>query len=344
MKTMPAVLLDEQRRIVLGERPVPVPGHGHGQILVEVDLCGICGSDLHSPDLAQVYTGGFVLGHESSGIVREVGAGVEDWTAGQRVAVNPNGNVCGVCEYCVAGRFNFCHQATMETALGLQADGGLAPLMVVAPSTLRALPDGIGRVEAAWVEPAATALRAVQAASDLAGATVLVSGGGPIGQLACRIAALRGAARVVLVEPTAERRAFADASGADLALTPAEAEDLVSRGSGGLRVDVVVECSGHRAAISLAARALRPGGILVVVGSGVDATLDTMLVLLSEITVRGSFTYIEEFEQAIDVLASGRLRVDDLTTAVVPLTGALEAIDSLRAAQTMKVLIDPHTG
>jgi threonine dehydrogenase-like Zn-dependent dehydrogenase len=244
MKSMPAVLLDEQRRIVLGERPVPVAGAG--QILVEVDLCGICGSDLHSPDLPQVYTGGFVLGHESSGVVTQVGAAVEGWAAGQRVAVNPNGNICGVCEYCVAGRFNFCHQATMETALGLQADGGLAPLMVVSPSTLRALPDTIGRVEAAWVEPAATALRAVRAARDLTAATVLVSGGGPIGQLVCRIAALRGAAGVVLVEPTPERRAFADASGADLALTPAEAEDRVSRGTEGLRVDVAVECSGNR--------------------------------------------------------------------------------------------------
>jgi 2-desacetyl-2-hydroxyethyl bacteriochlorophyllide A dehydrogenase len=340
METMPAILLDEQRRIVLGERPLPTAGPG--QVLVEVDLCGICGSDLHSPDLPQVYTGGFVLGHESSGVVSQVGADVEGWTVGQRVAVNPNGNVCGICEYCLAGRFNFCHQATMETALGLQADGALAPLMVVSPATLRALPDGIGRVEAAWVEPAATALRAVQAAGDLAGAVVLVSGGGPIGQLACRIAVLRGTGTVVLVEPTAERRAFAAASRVDMALTPAEAEDRVSRDTDPLRVDVAIECSGNGLAISLAMRALRPGGVLVVVGSSVEVSLDPMVVLFSELTVRGSFTYVEEFEQAIDLLATGQLRVDDLTTAVVPLSGTLEAIDSLRAARTMKVLIDPH--
>lgn len=338
--TMPVVLLNEQRRIAFGERPVP--SAGPGQILVKVDLAGICGSDLHSPDVPQVYTGGFVLGHESSAIVSQVGVGVEGWTVGQRVAVNPNGNVCGICEYCVAGRFNFCHQATMETALGLQADGGLAPLMVLSPSTLRALPDAIGRVEAAWVEPAATALRAVRAAGDLAGATVLVSGGGPIGQLACRIAALHGAAKVVLVEPTAERRAFAEASAADLALTPAEAEARISRDTAPLRVDIAIECSGNGSAISLAMRSLRPGGVFVVVGSGVHVSLDPMTVLLSELTVRGSFTYVEEFEQAIDLLATGQLRVDDLTTAVVPLSGALEAIDSLRAARTMKILIDPH--
>src|SRR5882757_8137508 len=176
---MQAVILDEQRRIVLGERSTPMPRPD--QVLVEIDLCGICGSDLHSPDLPQVYRGGFVLGHEMSGRVAEVGADVSDWSVGDRVALNPNGNVCGVCEHCRAGRPNFCHQATMETALGLQADGGLAPSVVVSPKTLRRVSPGTGRVEAAWVEPTATALRALRQAGDVAAATVLVSGGGPIG-------------------------------------------------------------------------------------------------------------------------------------------------------------------
>ncbi|WP_371572448.1 zinc-binding dehydrogenase [Streptomyces sp. NBC_01314] len=340
MTTMPVILLDEQRRIVLSERPVPAPGSG--QVLVDVDLCGICGSDLHSPDLPQVYLGGFVLGHEASGVVREVGADVEGWAVGQRVAVNPNGNVCGVCAYCLSGRFNFCHQATMKTALGLQADGALAPVMVAASSTLRALPDAMGRVEAAWVEPTATALRAVLLAGDLAGATVLVSGGGPIGQLVCRIAAHLGAGRVVLVEPTPERRGFAPASRVDVALTPAEAQTRLTHADDPLRADIAIECSGNASATTLALTALRPGGVLVVVGSGVGATLDPLVILLNEITVRGSFTYVDEFEQAIDLLTSKAIRVDDLTTAVVPLSEALAAFESLRAAQTMKILIEPH--
>jgi threonine dehydrogenase-like Zn-dependent dehydrogenase len=340
MTTMPVILLDEQRRIVRSDRPVPTPGPG--QVLVDVDLAGICGSDLHSPDLPQVYLGGFVLGHESSGVISQVGADVEGWAVGQRVAVNPNGNICGVCTYCLSGRFNFCHQATMETALGLQADGGLAPVMVVAPTTLRALPEAMGRVESAWVEPTATALRAVLQAGEIAGATVLVSGGGPIGQLVCRIAAHFGAGRVVLVEPTAERRAFAPASQVDLALTPAEAQAQLTRSDDPLRADIAIECSGNGSATTLALTALRPGGVLVVVGSGVGANLDPLAILLNEITVRGSFTYIDEFEQAIDLLARQVIRVDDLTTAVVPLSEALEAFESLRAAQTMKILIAPH--
>jgi threonine dehydrogenase-like Zn-dependent dehydrogenase len=340
MRTMPVILLDEQTRIVLSERPVPTPGPG--QVLVEVELCGICGSDLHSSDLPQVYRGGVVLGHESSGVVSQMAVDVEGWEVGQRVAVNPNGNVCGVCEYCRSGRFNFCRQATMETALGLQADGALASVMVAAPSTLRALPDEMGRIEAAWVEPTATALRAVLQAGDLAGATVLVSGGGPIGQLVCRIAAHFGAGRIVLVEPTAERRGFAPASRVDVALTPDEAQVQLTRSDDPLRADIAIECSGNGSAATLALAALRPGGVLVVVGSGVGATLDPLVILLNEITVRGSFTYVDEFEQAIDLLTRQAIRVDDLTTAVVPLSEALGAFELLRAAQTMKILIEPH--
>src|SRR5260370_11003013 len=94
MITMPAVLLDSRRTIVMADRPMPRPQPD--QVLIEVDLCGVCGSDLHSPDLP-VYRGGFVLGHEASGRISWVGAAVDRWETGQRVAVNPNGNVCGVC-------------------------------------------------------------------------------------------------------------------------------------------------------------------------------------------------------------------------------------------------------
>lgn len=329
---MPVVLLDERRRIVLEHRPIPVPLPD--QVLVDVDLCGICGSDLHSPDLPQVYRGGFVLGHEMSGRIAQMGADVAGWSAGDRVALNPNGNVCGVCEHCRAGRLNFCHLATMETALGLQADGGLAPSVVASPKTLRRVPEGAGRVEAAWVEPTATALHALRQAGDVSGATVLVSGGGPIGQLVCRLAAAGDAGRIILVEPAAERRAFAAASHVDDALTPDEAASV--------RADVVLECSGNADATALALDALDPDGVLVVVGAGPGSGLDSLRILLKEITVRGSFTYTDEFDEAIGLLADGRIAVADLTTEVVPIGAALPAFEALRAARTMKILIDPH--
>jgi NADPH:quinone reductase-like Zn-dependent oxidoreductase len=107
--------------------------------------------------------------------------------------------------------------------------------------------------------------------------------------------------RVVLVEPTAERRGFAPASRVDMALTPTEAQTQLTRSVDPLRADIAIECSGNASATHLALATLRPGGVLVVVGSGVGATLDPLVILLNEITVRGTFTYIDEFEQAIDL-------------------------------------------
>jgi threonine dehydrogenase-like Zn-dependent dehydrogenase len=336
MAAGPAVVLTTGRHIVLDARPEPE--NRHDQVIVDIDLCGICGSDLHAPLLPQVYRGGFVMGHEPSGRISHVGESVTGWRVGQRVAINPNGNVCGVCTYCLTGRPNFCRQATMETALGLQRDGALARRMAADPSTLRAVPETMGRIQAAWVEPTATALRALELAGDLTGRTVAVFGGGPIGQLSCRIAAHRGAARIVLIEPAPERRRFGPASHADTTLDPAQVHAEIGESA----VEVVIECSGNAAARQQAIQLLTPGGVLVNVGSGPGGGFDPDTVLLKEITIRGSFVYGPEFEGAIDLLARGGIEVEDLTTEIKPLEEALNAIDALRSAEVMKVLIAPN--
>jgi threonine dehydrogenase-like Zn-dependent dehydrogenase len=332
--TMPAVVLTANGQIALQDRPRPTLRPD--QVLVEVDLCGICGSDLHASQLPQVYRGDCILGHESTGWVSAVGDDVAHWVVGQRVAVNPNGNVDGTCVYCRSGRPNFCRQATLDTALGLQANGALAPLMAAFPGHLRRIPDDMGGVEAAWVEPTATALRAVELAGELAGRTVLVTGGGPIGQLACRLTHLRSPAQILLMEPAPQRAQFATDSHA-----VAIASDAAEGDARGLVVDVVFECSGNAAATSAALKLLAPGGILVVVGAGPDSGLDSATILLKEITVRGSYIYTDEFDRAIDLLATQQIAVADLTTVISPLPDALAAFGALRAGQIMKALIAP---
>lgn len=331
--TMPAVVLTEDGRIALQDRPRPTLRPD--KLLVEVDLCGICGSDLHASQLPQVYRGDCILGHESTGRIAAVGDEIAGWAVGQRVAVNPNGNVDGTCVYCRSGRPNFCRQATLETAVGLQADGALAPVMAVFPGHLRRIPDDLRPLEAAWVEPAATALRAVELAGELAGRTVLVTGGGPIGQLACRLAHLKSPAQILLMEPSAQRARFATDSHA-VSIAP---EDYPH----GLVVDIVLECSGSASATSTALKLLAPGGILVVVGAGPDPGLDSATILLKEITVRGSYIYTDEFDRAIQLLATQQIAVADLTTVISPLPDALSAFDALRAGQIMKALIASGT-
>lgn len=180
-----AVMTTSDRRIELHDRPEP--DRRADQVTVDIDLCGICDSDLHSPDLSQVYRGGFALGNEAAGVLSWVGDDVEGWAVGQRVAVNLNGNVDGTCEHA-----------------------------------------------AAWMEPTATALRAVGLAGNLAGADVLVTGGGPIGQPVLRLPRLRDVGRLTLVEPSEQRRGLGAASVADASIGPAAAR----RDIGDLRADV----------------------------------------------------------------------------------------------------------
>jgi len=332
---MLAMVLTNDRKTRLERRPVPTPRDD--QVLVDIDLCGICGSDLDAPDLIEVYLGGFIMGHEPTGRIAGVGHDVSGWRVGQRIAINPNGDTCGVCEACRSGRWNHCIPATRERAVGLQADGGLAAHVAVSPKTLHALPDEMGRVESGWVEPAAVALRAVLAAGELTGRSVLVVGGGPIGQLCCRLARHYGATRVWLSEPSAERRSYAEASQADRAFDPTvEAADIERLG-----VDVVLECSGSEPGIRSSLAAARPEGTVVVVGGG-RAGLDPIAILIKELRVLGSFTYADEFAQVIALLADGALQVADLTSEIATIDAAPAAFERLRDASTMKILVAPN--
>lgn len=174
----------------------------------------------------------------------------------------------------------------------------------------------------------------MELAGELAGRTVLVTGGGPIGQLACRLAHLKSPEQILLMEPAAQRAQFAKDS---------HAVSIAAEDYGGLEVDVVFECSGNATATSTALKLLAPGGILVVVGAGPDPGLDSATILLKEITVRGSYIYTDEFDRAIHLLATQQIAVADLTTVISPLSDALTAFDALRAGQIMKALIAPGT-
>jgi threonine dehydrogenase-like Zn-dependent dehydrogenase len=332
---MTAMVLRTDRSVGLERRPVPTLRDD--QVLVDIDLCGICGSDLSAPQLTEVYVGGFIMGHEPVGRIARVGRGVTGWRVGQRVCINPNGYTCGVCEACRSGRLNHCIPATRERAIGLQADGALAAEVAVSPKTLHAVPDEMGRIESAWVEPAATALRAVMLAGDLDGRSALVVGGGPIGQLCSRLARHFGAGNVWLSEPSAERRSYAEASQVDHAFDPS----VDSAALENLKADVVLVCSDSEAGFRSALAAARPEGTVVIVGGG-RAGLDPLTILMKELCVQGSFTYNDEFTEVISLLTDGQLRVADLTSEIASINDAPAAFERLRDAGTMKILIAPN--
>lgn len=323
-----------------GERLAEVaePEVGAADVLLQVEYCGICGSDLHAgePD----FHAGVVMGHEFVGTVLEVGAEVSGWAVGVRVVVNPNGNWCGRCGECRRGATNLCPEV-WKGAVGLAANGGLAPRAAVPARTLRLLPDGLSFRDAAWTEPLAVALRTVRRSEFSVGQDAVVLGGGPIGLLVTALLSAAGASSITLVEPTAARRQIAERLGATATVDPTETDVVDHFASMPSAPAYAFECGGVSQLTRLGVKILRPGGRLTVTGfSRTPPVFDAADLLFKEIDIRGSFIYRGEFEEAISILASGRIDVGALTTDVVSIDDAERAFSAMRTSTSaIKYLI-----
>jgi (R,R)-butanediol dehydrogenase/meso-butanediol dehydrogenase/diacetyl reductase len=339
---MAAAVLAGPGRISVEE--VDVPPVGDGDVLVEIDLCGICGSDLH-----MVLDGwgapGSWQGHEWIGRVAAVGAAVDRWRVGDTVVGGPMVR-CGRCPECQAGRPSLCAERDTP-GIGLE-QGAFATYKVADAAELLPLPDGLEPRAAALAEPLAVALHGIRQSGVQPGQRALVMGAGPIGALT--VAALRalGVEDVACAEPGEARQQLAAAIGATRVVHPA---DLVvpSIAEPGLvvdeAVDVVLECSGKAAAMEAGLAQLRRGGTLVLVGAGMDQPrFDPNRILLNELVITGAFTYDHDgFDRALDLLAGGGLPVEHLLEPEpVPLDGLLGAMQDLAEGRLAgKVLVRP---
>jgi (R,R)-butanediol dehydrogenase/meso-butanediol dehydrogenase/diacetyl reductase len=323
---------------------VPVPSLGPTDVLVEVDRCGVCGSDLH-----MVLEGwgqpGSIHGHEWTGAVAAVGDAVERWRPGDVVVGGPPVR-CGKCTACIAGRPSLCDgRDTPGTALSY---GAFARYKLAPADELLPMPEGLDPRAAALAEPLAVALHGVAQGKVEPGHSVLVSGAGPIGALS--IAALRalGVDDVICVEPNERRRSLALKVGATEAVKP-EALEVPSIAEPGRvvdgAVDVALECSGNAKAMVAALAQLRRGGTLVLVGAGIESPrFDPNRILLNELVITGAFEYAADgFKRALDLLANGDLPVDDLIEPDdVGLDDLLEAMQRLAGGQLAgKVMVKP---
>jgi (R,R)-butanediol dehydrogenase/meso-butanediol dehydrogenase/diacetyl reductase len=317
----------------------PPPPPGPGQVQIAVTACGICGTDVEEwregPLMIPVGTphalmGGvapLTLGHEVAGEVIALGAGVS-LAIGDRVAVD--GLVtCGHCRQCLTGRPNLCVQSGQ---VGFGADGGLQSLVNVPAATSVIMPAGLPPEAGAIAETLSVGVRALRRGRLAPGDRVTVVGGGPVGLLALQAARAMGAGHTTVVEPLETRRALALELGADEAAPPApdrhDEDDDHRSGSArtddapGDGADVVVECSGHPAAISAAG----PAGRIVLVGIGRGRSpLDAWDVILHEKEIVGSLSHIcaEDYAGALTMLATGAIQWEPLLTRV-PLADSLE--------------------
>jgi threonine dehydrogenase-like Zn-dependent dehydrogenase len=229
------------------ERPVPQPGPD--QLVVKVHACGICGSDIHQLRDGWGFKPGAVAGHEWTGTIAAVGTDVTGWSAGERV-VGASSPKCGTCRRCREGKPSQCENRASMT--GEHTDGAFAEYIMVRAASVLRLPEGLSARSAALAEPLSVALHGITRSEVQPGDTVMVFGAGPIGALS--LAALRamGITDVTVVEPHEGRRQLAADLGAkdvvhpeELQIFPSwEPERIATRA-----VHVVLECSGHKAAI-----------------------------------------------------------------------------------------------
>jgi len=297
--------------------------------VVKVDYCGICGTDIHMM-LDGWGTPGAVFGHEWSGHISSPGSSGLD--AGTLVVGLPSAT-CGVCDACRAGRPSLCRK---RPEAGVTPDrGAFAEFVGVDADRLIVVPAGISPQAAAYTEPLAVALHAVTRSGLSAGQTALVTGAGPIGAATIAILVARGITTAA-VEPGAARAELATRLGAavksvdDLEITAHPGDSPADA------VDVVFETSGARSAVETALTQLRPGGTLVLVGTGLDyPKLDTNRVILNELRVTGAFNYdAHGFEAALELIGSGTLPLDELIAPeAVGLDDLLSTMHRLRAGE-----------
>ncbi|HXR14049.1 MAG TPA: alcohol dehydrogenase catalytic domain-containing protein [Solirubrobacteraceae bacterium] len=336
---MRAVVIDEDRRLVVVEQPRPAPAEG--QALVEVAYCGICGSDLHFRDIPELFPQGTIPGHECSGRVVALGDGVPSWRLGERVTVLPFAQ-CGECELCASGQEQVCpHAIPNGVGLGTGRPGAYAEHVLVDERMLFALPDSVDDRAAALTEPLAVAVRAVARSGLDRGAPAMVLGAGTIGMLTALVLADRGYEQVVVVSRNAARRELATALG----LTAVSLEEASAAAR--IAPACIFECAGTPAAARLAVELVGPLGRIMLVGLALEPLdLEAPPILFKEIELRGVISYSRaDFAAAIDMLARGALPVDQLVTATVPLEEAEASFQELMAPgnRHLKILLAPQT-
>ncbi|QTE28936.1 L-idonate 5-dehydrogenase [Pengzhenrongella sicca] len=314
---------------------LPDPSAAPGEVLVEMEWGGICGSDLaywrHGRSGTAVLKRPMVLGHEVAGRIVEVASDVTDLEAGQRVTFQPAQLVGdGIMPPRLVGRTNLYPAVRYFGSAGFDphTDGGFCQLKAVRADQIRRLPEKVPTKDGAVAEPLAVAIHAVQRV-DVAGRTVLVNGCGPIGALIVAAAKFAGAATVIAADVSESSLGVARAMGADQ-IVNVSGRQLPSD------VELVFEASGVPATLGAVLHATAKGGTLVQVGNLPGSEITAVLgdLISREISWIGSYRFSEEIDDAIAALAAG-LDVGPLMTHTFGIEDAAEA---------MRVAADRSTG
>jgi threonine dehydrogenase-like Zn-dependent dehydrogenase len=336
LELMRAAVYEGEGRLVVRDVPDPIPAPD--EVLIEVEACGVCGSDVQIINVPPGHpsTPPVIIGHEFVGWIRAAGPAVRDAAIGSRVVVDPDPK-CGYCDSCRAGRPANCVNIV---ALGVHRDGALARFVTAPANSVYPISPDVPAELAALVEPLACVVNGTNRAAIKPGESAVVFGAGAIGCLFIAVLRASGAARIVAIEPSAFRASVARAVGADLVLTPeewaAQRLDLMPAGA-----DVVVDAVGSVLPGAIEAAAM--GARVVIFGMNGNARPAVHQVEIVEkgLAILGSYISNFTFPAAIRLVESGQLGLAPMITATLPLDEAVAGIARIRSGEAVKIVITP---
>ena len=322
----------------------PMPEVGPEDVLIEVKVCAVCGTDVHiyeGDKGAADVTPPTILGHEFSGVVAKTGEKVSGFRPGDRVCIDPN-CYCGACDPCRKGLAHYCEHMI---GYGTTVDGGFAQYCAVNQRQVYRLGANTTFEQGAMTEPAACCLHGIDLCNIQPGHQVVVIGGGMIGLLMVQLAKLAGAARVALLEPVESKREVGKKLGADVCLDPIH-EDVPKRlkESGMDWINTVIECAGRPETMEQAIEIAGNKAVVMMFGlTKPDQTISVkpFQIFQKELELKASYINPYTQKRALDLIDSGRL---DVTSMIAEICGLdkLEAILSTPALRAKgKYLIKP---
>jgi D-arabinitol dehydrogenase (NADP+) len=322
---------------------VPAPEPEPDEVLIKIDACGVCGTDLH------LHEGEFgprfplIPGHEFTGVIEATGDQAKKFSRGQRVVANSN-VACGSCYMCMRGDFLLCERLA---AYGVTLPGGFAEHMKIKEDRVFPLSKLPAR-EAVMVEPTACAVHGIEVLDMKPGSDVLLFGAGPTGQVLAQLLKLNGAGRLVVAAPPGAKLDLAEKLAADVVVPMDRKNPEVHRKRlaelSPKGFDYVVEATGAPNVVEESLLAVRRRGTILIYGvypETARTAFNPFDVFRRELTIKGSFAQIDSFERALAYLESGKIKVGEIVTEEIPLKDWGRALEIAWSRQGIKTAMVP---
>ncbi len=337
---MKAVVINGPGELAVVEKEKPRPGPG--EVLVKIEYCGICGSDLHAYS-AGFFPPGVTIGHEFAGLVAEAGSGCGSWAVGQKVTGN-NIITCGHCSPCLKGNENLCPEMRR---LGITDEGALAEYLLMPANSLCRVPEEVPLELFALSEPLSVALHAVNQSVLRPNMKTLIIGAGAIGLCLLALLKRRAPGQVAVVEPNPIRAETAVSLGATTVISGERInfDAEVGRFTGGKGADLVFECAGIPETIRSACSFAAARATVVVLGiCHQPVEIDFLSLVTGEINIKPAFGKSgAEFNEAVELISTGAVDLKPLISKIIPLGTVEEAFGTL-APDHPKILVAPNRG